>query len=202
MKFVEVSAGNAQRSPQSRLGAAASFMPRRPLAIVATLTLALALPVASAHASDPLLSGYAGPGGGEQVVLGGTTVDTTKSSSSQDADLAADAGPTSSAAESGGANSTLTRKPQHQKSSSSSSKDEGDDDSRSATNGGTTTATPAGAPEVVAYPTRAGDVGDLPVSAPGMLLIVLGVAAATLVGLGLRRLSGFDRAPDPQVSDR
>jgi hypothetical protein len=54
----------------------------------------------------------------------------------------------------------------------------------------------------VAYPTRAGEVGALPVSTAGILLIVLGVAAATLVGLGLRRLSGFDRPSDPQVSDR
>jgi hypothetical protein len=177
----------------------------RPLSILAALALALALPVASAHASDPLLSGYAGPGGGEQVVLGGTTVDKTKGSSSSqdpaDADLKADATP--SASESEGAKSTLTPRPQHQKSTSSTSKDKGDDEGQSATNGGTTTtATLPGAPRVVAYPTRADDAGDLPVAAPGLLLIVLGVAAATLVGLGLRRLSGFDRDPDPQVSAR
>jgi hypothetical protein len=180
-------------------------MLHRPLAILAALALALALPVASAHASDPLLSGYAGPGGGEQVVLGGATVGKAKgSSSAQDpanADLKADT--TRSATDSEGANSTLTPRPQRQKPSSSTSKDKGDDDGQSATNGGTTTtATLPGAPAVVAYPTRADDVGDLPVAAPGLLLIVLGVAAATLVGLGLRRLSGSERASDPQVSVR
>lgn len=179
-------------------------MLHRPLAILAALAFALALPAASAHASDPLLSGYAGPGGGEQVVLGGATVGKATGSTSTpdpaDQDLKADAAP--SATESEGANSTLTPKPQRQKSSSSTSKDKGDDDSHSATNGGTTTAPLPGAPAVVAYPTRADDVDGLPVAAPGLLLIVLGVAAATLVGLGLRRLSGSDRASDPQVSVR
>jgi hypothetical protein len=40
-------------------------------AIVIALLSMFAIPGASAFASDPLLSGYAGPGGGEQVQLGG-----------------------------------------------------------------------------------------------------------------------------------
>jgi hypothetical protein len=212
MMFVQGSAGNAQRRSPLRLGAAASptsrSMPSRSLATIVALTLALALPVASAHASDPLLSGYGGPGGGEQVVLGGNTVKPPKSSSSaQDpatASLKAGTGSETSSPASGtsasggsGASSGLTRKPQRKKSSSSSSKDRGDDGDQGTT---TTTATLPGAPEVVAYPTRTGDVGGLPVSAPGVLLVVLGVVAAMLVGLGLRRLCGFDRGSDPQVS--
>lgn len=203
MKFVQRSAGNAQRWQTLRLG-------------VASLTIVLALPFASAaQASDPLLSGYAGPGGGEQVVLGSTTVKSTKSASSSGASqdpatapLKAEATPaaTSStgAGNAGSATSTLTRKPQRKKSSSSTSKDMGnghDTTTTTATSGSsTTTATLPGAPEVVAYPTRAGEVGGLPVSAAGMLLIVLGVAAATLLGLGLRRISGSDDPSDPQVS--
>lgn len=188
-------------------------MSHRPLAIFAALTLALTLPVASARASDPLLSGYGGPGGGEQVVLGGSTVKSPKSSSgasapAQDpatAPLDASAGASSSGTSSGSASggSALTRKPQRKKSSSSASqpKSDADEDTTQAT---TTTKPVAlrGAPKVVAYPTRAGEVGGLPITAPGVLLLVLGVAAAALVGLGLRRLSGFDRGHDPQVSGR
>lgn len=212
MKFMQASAGNAQSSWLPRLCAVVSpnrhSMIPRSLSILGALTLALALPVASAHAADPLLSGYGGPGAGEQVVLGGTTIDGGKGSSSsastQDPGSASLKADTTSPASSGaGVTTTLTRKPQRKNSSSSSSKDEDDASSPSATHGDTTTtATLPGAPEVVAYPTRADDVGGLPVSAAAVLLIVLGVAAATFLGLGLRRLSGFDRASDPQVPGR
>jgi hypothetical protein len=208
MMFAQEPAGNAQRTWSLRPGAAVSsirhLMLSRPLATIAALSLALTLPAASAHASDPLLSGYGGPGAGEQVVVGGTVKPSGSSSSAaaqdpESASLEADTGAASSAGASGAA---LTSKPQRKKSSSSSSKDKSDDNGQSTTSGTTTTATLPGAPEVVAYPTRAGDAGGLPLSAPGVLLIVLGIAAATLVGLGLRRLSGFDRASDPQVSGR
>jgi hypothetical protein len=218
MKFVEQSAGNAQRRQESRLGASVLPNPhtmRRRLATLLVLLPALTLPAASAHAADPLLSGYAGPGGGEQVVLGSTTLkkaDKTSSASTsgqEEPSLKADSssGSTASSAssgESGGASSTLTRKPQRKKSSSSTSKDAGDDAKTTTTGGNAaTTTTPAtlpGAPEVVAYPTRAGEVSGLPISAPGILLVVIGVAAATLLGLGLRRFSGSDDPQDPQVS--
>jgi hypothetical protein len=51
-------------------------MMRRGLLVVLRRTSVIALvslyaiPTASALASDPLLSGYAGPGGGEQIVIG------------------------------------------------------------------------------------------------------------------------------------
>lgn len=189
----------------------------RRLATIFALMSALALCAAPAHAADPLLSGYAGPGGGEQVVLGGTTVKTpnksSKASSSRqdpaDAPLKAAPAPSSTASsatpgESEGASSTLTRKPQRKKSSSSTSKDAGDDGTKTTTGTSTTTttttaATLPGAPEVVAYPARAGEVSGLPISAAGILLVVLGLAAATLLGLGLRRFSGSDDPRDPQV---
>jgi hypothetical protein len=204
MMFVQGSAGNAQRRWPLRLGAAALPIRRsmlsRSLATIATLTCALTLPVASAHASDPLLSGYGGPGAGEQVVVGGTLKGPKSSSSAQDpetASLKADTGAATSSATtaSGDAGSTLTRTPQRKKPASSTVDATSDDP------GANTAKDLPGAPEVVAYPTRADDA-DSPVSAPGVLLIVLGVAAATLVGLGLRRLSGSDRGADPQVPAR
>jgi hypothetical protein len=186
-------------------------MPNRRSLFLA-LVAVLALP-AGAHASDPLLSGYAGPGGGEQVVLGGTTVGSDKNppsggsgatsaaatSATGQQSLKAAPTPTASGAAS---SSSLTRKPHRKKPSPSASKQETDDTSgTSATTTATTAATPHGAPAVVAYPTRAGEVGGLPVSAVGVLLGVLGLAALVLAGLGLRRLSASDHPPSgPQVS--
>jgi hypothetical protein len=218
MKFVQESAGNAQTTSSLCLDAAMSSIRRlmlsRSLASIAALTCVLMVPAASAHASDPLLSGYGGPGAGEQVVLGGK-IKSSKSSSAPgqdpeaaslkvDTGAAATSGTSEPTATSGASGPSLTHKPQRKKSSSSSSKDSGDDrdrDEGAAKGGTTTTTTLPGAPEVVAYPTRADDAGG-PISGPGVLLIVLGVAAATLVGLGLRRLSGFDRGSDPQVPGR
>jgi hypothetical protein len=183
-------------------------MPNR-LPLLLALVTVLALP-AGARASDPLLSGYAGPGGGEQVVLGGTTVGSDKTPPSGGSGATSSAGGTNATAEqslkaapttsaSGAASSSnLSRKPQRKKSSSSASKQKADDtSSTSATTTAPTAAIPSGAPVVVAYPTRAGEVGGLPVSAVGVLLGVLGLAALVLAGLGLRRLSS---ASDPQVS--
>jgi cobalamin biosynthesis Mg chelatase CobN len=182
-------------------------MPNR-LPLLLALVTVLALP-AGAHASDPLLSGYAGPGGGEQVVLGGTTVgsDKTPPSGGSGTTSAAATGATAqqslkaaptSTASGAASSSNLSRKPQRKKSSSSASKQKADDtSSTSATTTAPTAAIPSGAPVVVTYPTRAGEVGGLPVSAVGVLLGVLGLAALVLAGLGLRRLSS---ASDPQVS--
>ena len=159
MTVVQGSAGNAYRRPPLRLGAVASSIQHgmvNRLALI-TLTLALALLPATAHASDPLLSGYAGPGGGEQVVLGGGTVGGGKgggssSSSSASGKPAADVplkatatpaatAPTASDSNAGTSSSTLTSKPQRKKSPSSSSKDAGDDDTAHST----TTTTPSAA---------------------------------------------------------
>ena len=221
MTFVQRSAGNANRRRELRSGAVASStqhqMTHRFLALI-TAVLALGLVAAPAQASDPLLSGYAGPGGGEQVVLGGGTVGgkdgggsgsgggdpaaTPLKAASTPATTSSGTAPNAATGTSGQTTSTLTRSPQRKKSSSTSSQRSGDDDASATANGtSTTTAALPGAPAVVAYPSRSGDVGGLPLSAGGLLLLVLGLAAAALVALGLRRLSHHaDQPPSgPQV---
>jgi hypothetical protein len=161
------------------------------------LLILLALPAAG-HASNPLLSGYGGPGGGEQVMLGGGTVGggaSTSEGSGQAADESLRAtAPSSAAAPS--ASSTLTAAPQKRKSQSSSASH-----SKTMPSGSTTT-TSAGTPQTVAYPTRAGEVSGLPISAAGILALVAAIAIFVLAALGLRRLSvGSEDAPRrPQVS--
>jgi hypothetical protein len=168
------------------------------------LLILLSFP-AVGRASNPLLSGYGGPGGGEQVVLGGGTVGGGGGTSSGggapatgDESLRATSGrgPASVAAPS--TSSTLTTTPQKRKSPSSSTSH-----SKTMPSGSTTTTTTsAGAPRVVAYPTRAGDVSGLPISVGGIFALVAGIALFLLAALGLRRLSlGSEDAPrQPQVS--
>src|SRR4051794_839801 len=76
MKFQQRRAGNAKRRSSTHPGASARLichtMSHR-IPLLTTLLL-IALPAGAAHAGDPLLSGYAGPGSGEQVILGGATV--------------------------------------------------------------------------------------------------------------------------------
>jgi hypothetical protein len=224
MKFAQRQVGTAQGWWNVCLGKAPSpsrvSMPRRATPLIAVLAVLL-IP-AGAHASDPLLSGYAGPGAGEQVVLGGATAggkgggsDTPSGGAgaassgasaatrpAQDQSLRAPATvtPAPSAAESQGATPALTRKPQRRKPSSSSSKHQADAGT-SANTTTTTAATLPGAPEVVAYPTHAGAVSGLPLSAGGVLLVVLGLAGLILVVLGLRRLVAPAEYPPspPQV---
>jgi hypothetical protein len=219
MKFAQRKAGNAHGWPSSCLGMtrtpARSTMPRRSTLQTIALGSALVLVLlpAGAHASDPLLSGYAGPGGGEQVVLGGATVGGGGGGSDSGGSggavrlraqptPAAGAGATTPA--SGTASSNTTRKPQRKKSSSSASKKKTHAGTSAKSTKTATTATLVGAPAVVAYPSRSGAVSGLPVSAVGVLLGVLGLAALVLAGLGLRRLSaGGVRSPtSPQVSGR
>jgi len=68
----------------------------------------------------------------------------------------------------------------------------------------TAKATQAGAPAVVAYPTRSGEVSGLPVSAGGVLVLLVALALLALAALALRRLAvGSEDAPShPQVSAR
>jgi hypothetical protein len=170
------------------------------------LLILLALP-AAAHATDPLLSGYGGPGGGEQVVLGGGPVGGGGAGSGGARAAATGAeslrassdgrGPGSALAP--GAPAKLTDKPQKRKSPSSAASQQ-----KTMPNG-TTTSTktvPIGAPQAVAYPTRAGAVSGLPISAGGVLGLVAAIALFVLAALGLRHLSvGSEDAPRrPQVS--
>jgi hypothetical protein len=189
-------------------------MPRRSTLQTIALgsALALCLLPAGAHASDPLLSGYAGPGGGEQVVLGGAAVggggggggDSGGSGAAVSLRAVTTPAPSAGASPSSSptTSSNITRKPERKKSSSSTSKTQTHAGTSANTTKTATTATLAGAPTVVAYPSRAGEVSGPPVSAAGVLLGVLGLAALVLAGLGLRRLSAAPvRAPtSPQVS--
>ncbi len=174
-------------------------MPARS-SLIAFLILLL-LPAAG-HASDPLLSGYAGPGGGEQVVLGGGMVGGGGGASGGSGGAAVTGDEslraTVPSAAAPNASSKLTGTPQKRKSPSSSA-------SQSETMPSTSTATATtsvGAPRPVAYPTRAGEVGGLPISAGGVLVLVAAVALFVLAALGLRRLSvgSEDAPPRPQVS--
>jgi hypothetical protein len=164
------------------------------------LLILLLLPAAG-RASDPLLSGYAGPGAGEQVVLGGATVG-GGGTSGGGGGATATADESLRATVSGSAPNgpaELTSTPQKRKSPSSSASHP------KTMSGGSTTSTttvPAGAPQPVAYPTRAGAVSGLPISAGGVLALMAAVALLALIGLGLRRVSaGSEDAPrHPQVS--
>jgi hypothetical protein len=168
--------------------------------------LILLLFPAAGHAADPLLSGYAGPGGGEQVVLGGGTVGGGGGTSggSRAAATTADESlraPASSSAVAPGTPSKLTEKPQKRKTPLSAASQPKTMPS-SATTATTNKTAPAGAPQTVAYPTRAGAVSGLPISAGGVLALAAAIALFVLAALGLRRLSvGSEDAPrGPQVS--
>ena len=111
--------------------------------------------------------------------------------------------PASSSAVAPAASSKLTEKPQQRKRPSSAASRPKKDAGPTTTAPKTTTkATPVGAPRAVAYPTRAGEVSGLPISAGGILALVAAIALFVLAALGLRRLSvGSEDAPRrPQVS--
>ncbi|HEV7494648.1 hypothetical protein [Baekduia sp.] len=158
---------------------------------------------AAGRASDPLLSGYAGPGGGEQVVLGGGMVGGGGGTSGDgaaatgDESLRATGGRDAASAAAPNTSGTLTDTPQRRKSSSSPASHP-----KTMSSGSTTTNSLTGAPQTVAYPTRAGAVGGLPISAGGILALVAAIALFFLAAVGLRRLSvGSEDAPRrPQVS--
>jgi hypothetical protein len=217
MKFEQPKAGNAEGRHASRLGIAAvlhsaHMAPRSRIRIVLVALCALALFAAPARASDPLLSGYGGPGSGEQTLLGGGTVGGSGSSGSgsggagaQQSLRATTPAPTASAtgAASSDTGTTPTRKPSRKGSSSPSSgqamNGSKTSSGSSSTASGSSPATRPGAPRAVAYPTRAGEVGGLPLSLGQALLVVLGVAALILAVLGLRRLTGGPGDPPPMT---
>ncbi len=173
--------------------------PRSPLIALLILLLFPAV----GRASDPLLSGYAGPGSGEQVVLGGGMVGGGGGTSggaaaaTGDESLRATGGRGAASAAAPSTSGTLTATPQKRKSSSAAASHP-----KTMSNGSTTTKSSIGAPQIVAYPTRAGAVGGLPISAAGIFALVAAIALFFLAAVGLRRLSvGSEDAPRrPQVS--
>jgi hypothetical protein len=201
MKFEQQMAGNAEERHASHLEAPVvpfcqHMALRPPIPVLLVALCALVLTAAPARASDPLLSGYGGPGSGEQVLLGGGTVGGGGASSGAGQSLRATTPATAVAqapATSSDTGATVTRKPSQSSSSSSKSghamNGPTTSSGSSAKAPGSSSATPPGAPRAVAYPTRAGDVGGLPLSLVQALLVVLGAAALILAIIGLRRLS-------------
>jgi hypothetical protein len=164
-------------------------------AFTLTLTFALLALPGSAGASDPLLSGYGGPGGGEQSVLGAETLggggsggDGGSGSSGAapvDESLRAAAAP--AATPQGTATAAvpkLSKKPRR-----SGTEHRAGATSGSAKGAGTTTAAQAAAPALVSYPSRSTDGGGSPLSGGAVAALLLGLVALVLLGLGLRRLS-------------
>lgn len=209
-------ARNAQRSLTTRLGTSLVGL-RRPASARVPLLVALLAVVAvptPARAADPLLSGYAGPGSGEQVLLGGGEVggggggdSSGGAGATADQSLQAAAPGTSSAGTTSDTPSTPKRKNSSSGTSSPASKQKhggSSTSSGSTSSSSTTAAQPAGAPRVVAYPSRAGEVGGLPFSFGQGVLAILGLALLVLAGVGLRRLRGGPDEPPstPQVSVR
>jgi hypothetical protein len=175
--------------------------PRFSLILISVL-LMLGLP-AAASASDPLLSGYAGPGGGEQVVLGagmvgggggGTSGGGGSATATADESLRATT-PAAAPAPAPSGTGKLAGTPGKRKNGSSAASQH--QKMPKAAEAGSTSATStavAGAPPVVAYPSRAGAVSRLPISAGGVLALVAAIAVFVLAAMGLRRLIS------PQVS--
>jgi hypothetical protein len=167
--------------------------------------LALGVP-ASASASNPLLSGYGGPGGGEQVILGskllppgggsgggsGTAPVTTGAAglraSGPATGSAPSAGTSASSSSAGGTPSRQTGASHHKASRAGGGKNGKGDRS------GTTAANRRAAPPVVAYPTRASDAGGV-LGDGALLLIGLAAGGLVLLGVGLRRLAPHTEAP-------
>ena len=178
------------------------------MARVLTLTFlaVLALPAARA-AADPLLSGYAGPGGGEQVVLGvpvggsGGRRRIGRIGRLRRACAPRPRSPGRAPRRRRPAPAGLrARRPGQRPSGGSAPSGRRSSSSRhrgTATGTGTPGHRPRadaapGAPPVRAYPSRASDAGGLPLSGGDVLLGVLALVALVAAGAGLRLLS--DRA--------
>jgi hypothetical protein len=156
----------------------------------------LCLPV-NVYASDPLLAGYGGPGGGEQVVLGSQLSGGRGglSGAAMSRTLRAAAPARSAAVPAAGnivapalavvtraanpASGHRSRKPsaRHHRAARTPPR----------TPAATVVATAV--PERIAYPARAGSAGALPLSGGDVIIVLLAFCALVLTALGLRRLS-------------
>jgi hypothetical protein len=173
---------------------------------------ALLLLPAGSRAADPLLSGYAGPGGGEQVVLGGALIDPPSGGGSGrtpgSAGLRATPAPapsassspsgSSSSAGAGSARGTSARPRSGAHAKGSRRAQPAAGGSGVATAGAAT----AGAPPVRAYPAEPSGAGGLPLPGAALIAALAALVALVLLGLGLRRLTGarFAEPGTPQVS--
>jgi hypothetical protein len=181
----------------------------RALSLIFTVAL-VALP-GVASASDPLLSGYGGPGGGEQAVLGaetlgggsggsgsGGTGSGTGAAATPNESLRA----TAPAVAQQAAPTTAAPKRSNKPHREGAKKGSGGTASGTA-KGAAATPAPAAAPAVVSYPSRSTEGGGSPLSGGAVLAVLLALAAVVLLGLGLRRLSSAAPTSDdprtPQV---
>jgi hypothetical protein len=170
-------------------------MTRSGPALLAVVVLLSAAP-APALATDPLLSGYGGPGNGEQVVLGskllGPPGGGSKGGSLRAAAPAATAPapavstPRATAAPSAPASPKAASNPAAKHRGATTAKH------RRATAPAATTPKarqlPAAAPAVVPYPSRASSAGGLPLSAGDLVVLLLAGLALAGTAFGLRRL--------------
>jgi hypothetical protein len=207
MRFDHLMAGNAQ--DWFRFGAGTAVRPASLFGVALLTVLALLVLPATGRAADPLLSGYAGPGGGEQVVLGGAMVNPPGGGSGGSGTLRATSTPASAGTAAPAAGSSASGTPAATSSSAAGSHKASGTHAKATSGARAPAAAPAavatGAPPVVAYPTSGStSAGGLAVPVGALLAALLGLAALILVGFGLRRLGrpGLDRAGPPQVSGR
>jgi len=165
---------------------------RRPATTIAAL-LTLTLAPAAAHAEDPLLSGYGGPGGGEQVVLGSKLIGGDGGSRSMRVKApqrgAATAAPRVSGAAAvavaaptaASATGTRARRPHKRPRSSRGA---------SAATRRAPVATPTPARPLAPVPVAAAVAtsGGLPLTSKDIVLLAAGLAAAALAGLTAARV--------------
>ena len=167
----------------------------------------------NAHASDPLLTGYGGPGGGEQVVLGsqlsGGHGDASSAATSSRTLRAA--APARTVVLPAGASTvapvvSVAPRASHPASGHGSGKAAAPHHraARTPSPAPAATVVPTAVPEPIAYPARAGDAGALPLSGGDAIIVLLAFCALVLTALGLRRLSASpssDGSP-PQAGGR
>jgi hypothetical protein len=181
----------------------------RALSLIFTVAL-VALP-GVASASDPLLSGYGGPGGGEQAVLGAETLgggsggSGGSGSGGNGSGTGAAATPneslraTAPAVAQQAAPTTAAPKRSTKPHRDGAKKGSGGTVSETA-KGAAATPAAAAAPAVVSYPSRSTEGGGSPLSGGAVLAVLLALAAVVLIGLGLRRLSsGAPTSDDPRT---
>jgi hypothetical protein len=166
--------------------------------IVSIITvLVVALP-ATSIASDSILSGYGGPGNAEQAVLGSQLV-TPPSGGSGSGGAGVESLRAASTSPAAPSSSSTPSKRQHAAPAKTPSTSK---HSASAGRSGAG-ATPTAAPAVIAYPTRQGGTGGLPLSGSDLLLALLALGALGAGGVVLRRLAAqVDDSSSPQASAR
>jgi hypothetical protein len=160
------------------------------------IVLTLTLP-ATSSASDSILSGYGGPGNAEQAVLGSQLV-TPPSGGSGSGGAAVESLRATSTSSAGPSSSSPSSKRHHAAPTKSPSTPERDVSAGRSGAGAT-----AAAPEVIAYPTRQGGTGGLPLSGSDLLFALLALVALGAGGFVLHRLAAQGGDPaSPQASAR